>query len=203
MIDVLQAAAPLLDLLGSGKEVSESDRLKAFEDLLALQGDWMRRGHVSTFYEAVLAIALAEARRNPTIRDDASDIADEALIAFYSKDVRIANPMGWLRKTIENIGRVRTKKQRTIVRIDRDDLLLSGDEDSEATPPQVSDHVKNVVAEAIGTLSKSERDVALRYMEGRESLAAIGEELEIEPVAARVRWHRAKAKLRRYLAEHL
>lgn len=142
--------------------------------------------------------------------DDAADVAQEAFVQLYTNLVRLdeREPLtAWLFRVARNRCIDVIRRRRT-VSLSSD---TSGDDDAGSTTIDLADadplpdelveraDLERVLTAAIADLPPAYAEVvALRYASDR-SFAEIAAILEIDEGAARVRFHRAKALLRRTL----
>jgi RNA polymerase sigma-70 factor (ECF subfamily) len=140
--------------------------------------------------------------------DDAADVAQETFVQLYSHLARLdeREPIApWLFRVARNrcidiIRRRRTVPLQTID--DAGESSLASDPADEAPLPEElleRADLQRVLASAIAELPPTYAEVvALRYASDR-SFAEIAAILDCDEGAARVRFHRAKALLRRHL----
>ena len=140
--------------------------------------------------------------------DDAADVAQETFVQLYSH-LRYLNERDSLAPWLFRVARNRCidiiRRRRTVPLLAADD----SDENNQAIDPADDDplpeelaeraDLQRVLSNAIATLPPTYAEVvALRYAVDR-SFAEIALILDIDEGAARVRFHRAKALLRRHL----
>ncbi|HEY3058623.1 MAG TPA: sigma-70 family RNA polymerase sigma factor [Chloroflexota bacterium] len=137
--------------------------------------------------------------------DDAADVAQETFVQLYSNLHRLDEyePLApWLFRVARNRCIDVIRRRRTVpLDDDAEDEPL----DDQPLPDELVERadIQRVLAEAIATLPQQYAEVvALRYAADR-SFAEIGAILDLEEGAARVRFHRAKALLRRRLRDTL
>jgi RNA polymerase sigma factor (sigma-70 family) len=137
--------------------------------------------------------------------DDAADVAQETFVQLYSHLSQLDEyqPLSpWLFRVARNrcidvIRRRRTVPFNTNETDEREPI------DEEPLPDELAEHkdLQRLLHEAIAQLPPSYAEVvALRYAADR-SFAEIGQILDCDEGAARVRFHRAKSLLRKYLRE--
>jgi len=134
--------------------------------------------------------------------DDAADVAQDVFVQLFSHldQVDEFQPLApWLLRVARNRCIDVIRRRRTVPLDTTDDLQEPVDE--EPLPDELVERadIQQVLADAIANLPPSYAEVvALRYAADR-SFAEIGQILDLEEGAARVRFHRAKALLRQAL----
>jgi RNA polymerase sigma factor (sigma-70 family) len=140
--------------------------------------------------------------------DDAADVAQETFVQLYShfRQLNARDSLApWLFRVARNRCIDIIRRRRTVPLLAADD----SDENNQAIDPADDDplpeelaeraDLQRVLSNAIATLPPTYAEVvALRYAVDR-SFAEIALILDIDEGAARVRFHRAKALLRRHL----
>jgi RNA polymerase sigma factor (sigma-70 family) len=140
--------------------------------------------------------------------DDAADVAQETFVQLYShfRQLNARDSLApWLFRVARNRCIDIIRRRRTVPLLAADD----SDENNQAIDPADDDplpeelaeraDLQRVLSNAIATLPPTYAEVvALRYAADR-SFAEIALILDIDEGAARVRFHRAKALLRRHL----
>jgi RNA polymerase sigma-70 factor, ECF subfamily len=145
-------------------------------------------------------------------RDDAADVAQETFVQLYSHLGRLdeREPIApWLFRVARNrcidvIRRRRTVPLQTHTDAD-DDAQKPEPADQDPLPDELVERadLQQLLSRAIADLPPAYAEVvALRYA-GDRSFAEIASILECDEGAARVRFHRAKALLRRHLRQHM
>ena len=143
--------------------------------------------------------------------DDAADVAQETFVQLYSHLGRLdeREPIApWLFRVARNrcidvIRRRRTVSTRRARRRRRETTSIIEPADDEPLPDELAERadLQRVLADAIAELPPAYAEVvALRYA-GDRSFAEIAAILDCDEGAARVRFHRAKALLRRHLRQ--
>ena len=145
-------------------------------------------------------------------RDDAADVAQETFVQLYSHLARLneREPIApWLFRVARNrcIDVIRRRRTVPLGSIDDDgDAVVQLEPlDTDPLPDELVERadLQQILSSAIAGLPPAYAEVvALRYA-GDRSVAEIAVILECDEGAARVRFHRAKALLRRYLRLHL
>jgi RNA polymerase sigma-70 factor, ECF subfamily len=141
--------------------------------------------------------------------DDAADVAQETFVQLYSHLKRLdeREPLSpWLFRVARNRCIDIIRRRRTVpLELPGDDDAPFDPADAEPLPEQLVERadLQRVLQAAIEQLPLPYAEVvALRYAADR-SFAEIGAIVDCDEVAARVRFHRAKALLRRYLQHKL
>jgi RNA polymerase sigma-70 factor (ECF subfamily) len=144
--------------------------------------------------------------------DDAADVAQETFVQLYSHLGRLdeREPIApWLFRVARNRCIDVIRRRRTVplrVTDDSGEVSLASDPADEAPLPEEMVEradLQRVLSAAIAELPPAYAEVvALRYA-GDRSFAEIAVILECDEGAARVRFHRAKALLRRHLRANL
>ena len=143
--------------------------------------------------------------------EDAADVAQETFVQLYSHLGRLdeREPLApWLFRVARNrcIDIIRRRRTVSISLPDdptNDDTWLIEPADEEPLPEERLEQadLQRVLSDAIAELPAAYAEVvALRYA-GDRSFAEIALILEVDEGAARVRFHRAKALLRRHLRQ--
>src|SRR5689334_7188507 len=140
--------------------------------------------------------------------EDAADVAQETFVQLYSHLGRLdeREPIApWLFRVARNRCIDLIRRRRTVPLEMPDEWGESASQlelaDDEPLPDELAERadLQRLLAEAIATLSTAYAEVvSLRYA-GERSFAEIAQILECDEGAARVRFHRAKALLRRQL----
>ncbi len=137
--------------------------------------------------------------------DDAADVTQETFVQLYSNLARLDEyePLApWLFRVARNRCIDVIRRRRTIPLEDDAEYEPLDDEPLPDVLVERAD-IQRVLGEAIASLPTQYAEiVALRYAAER-SFAEIGAILDLEEGAARVRFHRAKALLRRRLRDTL
>jgi len=180
---------PTLSLEGQQIVAARRDQPGAFEALV--------RKHQSPLFNFCLRM-LGQA-------DDAADVAQETFVQLYSNLARLDEyePLApWLFRVARNRCIDVIRRRRTVP---LDDDVDYEPLDEAPLPEELVERadIQRVLSEVIATLPPQYAEVvALRYAADR-SFAEIGVILDLEEGAARVRFHRAKALLRRRLRDAL
>jgi|SRR5579864_444737 len=140
--------------------------------------------------------------------EDAADVAQETFVQLYSNLGRLdeREPLApWLFRVARNRCIDVIRRRRTVplgVPDDSGEIMLQFEPaDDEPLPDELAERadLQQLLARAIAALPPAYSEVvALRYA-GDRSFAEIAEILDCDEGAARVRFHRAKALLRRQL----
>jgi RNA polymerase sigma factor (sigma-70 family) len=134
--------------------------------------------------------------------DDAADVAQETFVQLFSHLDRIDEVEAlppWLFRVARNRCIDVIRRRRTVPLPQDDDTREPIDEDP--LPDEIAERadLQRLLSQAIAQLPPTYAEVvALRYAADR-SFAEIGLILDCDEGAARVRFHRAKSLLRRYL----
>ena len=144
--------------------------------------------------------------------DDAADVAQETFVQLYSHLARLDehDPIApWLFRVARNRCIDVIRRRRTVPLALDDDPEVPSEQvepaDQEPLPDELVERadLQHVLSKAIAALPANYAEVvALRYA-GDRSFAEIAAILDCDEGAARVRFHRAKALLRRQLRDHL
>src|SRR5689334_4190480 len=137
--------------------------------------------------------------------EDAADVAQETFVQLYSHLGRLdeREPIGpWLFRVARNRCIDVIRRRRTVpLASDHESVVDLDPADNEPLPDELAERadLQRQLARAIEALPRSYAEVvSLRYA-GELSFAEIAQILECDEGAARVRFHRAKALLRRHL----
>jgi RNA polymerase sigma-70 factor, ECF subfamily len=138
--------------------------------------------------------------------EDAADVAQETFVQLYSHLARLdaREPIApWLFRVARNrcIDVIRRRRTVPLTLVDDSDNLHSELVDDEPLPDELAERgdLQRLLTRAIAALPPTYSEVvALRYA-GDRSFAEIAQILDCDEGAARVRFHRAKAVLRREL----
>jgi RNA polymerase sigma-70 factor, ECF subfamily len=140
--------------------------------------------------------------------EDAADVAQETFVQLYSHLARLdeREPIApWLFRVARNRCIDLIRRRRTVplgMPDDSDERMSAVDvADDEPLPDELAERadLQRLLAQAIATLPPAYAEVvSLRYA-GERSFAEIAQILDCDEGAARVRFHRAKALLRRQL----
>jgi RNA polymerase sigma-70 factor (ECF subfamily) len=157
-----------------------------------------RRERFRALYEANYAAILGYALRRCPDPDDAADVVSETFLVAWRRleAVPVDDARLWLygtaRRVLSNQRRGSRRRRQLGNRL-RDDLRRAA-----PTAPEVDGRLGSVAA-AFSRLSFRDREViALAVWEGLDA-AELGQALECSPTAARIRLHRARARLKRHL----
>jgi RNA polymerase sigma-70 factor, ECF subfamily len=144
--------------------------------------------------------------------EDAADVAQETFVQLYSYLGRLdaREPIApWLFRVARNRCIDVIRRRRTVPLGTADDSAETPPRldpaDEEPLPDELAERadLQRLLARAIDSLPPAYAEVvSLRYA-GERSFAEIAQILECEEGAARVRFHRAKALLRRHLRQSL
>lgn len=188
------APGPEIGLSLEGQQViaARRDEPGAFEALV--------RRHQAPLYNFCLRL-LGQA-------EDAADVAQETFVQLYSHLGRLdaREPIApWLFRVARNRCIDVIRRRRTVPLGSADDsgdaLLHFDPADDEPLPEELAERadLQRLLLSAIHALPPAYAEVvSLRYA-GERSFAEIGQILDCDEGAARVRFHRAKALLRRHL----
>src|SRR5690348_12700107 len=139
--------------------------------------------------------------------EDAADVAQETFVQLYSHLGRLdeREPIApWLFRVARNRCIDLIRRRRTVPLSVTDDSAPDFDPaDDEPLPDELAERadLQRVLARAIASLPPAYAEVvSLRYA-GERSFAEIAQILDCDEGAARVRFHRAKALLRRELRQ--
>jgi RNA polymerase sigma-70 factor (ECF subfamily) len=140
--------------------------------------------------------------------DDAADVAQETFVQLYNHLARLdeREPLSpWLFRVARNRCIDVIRRRRTVPLIAPNDtsdgLLQVEPADEEPLPDELAERadLQRLLADAISALPPTYAEVvSLRYA-GERSFAEIAQILDCDEGTARVRFHRAKALLRRHL----
>ena len=179
---------PVLSLEGQQIAAARRGEPGAFDALV--------RRHQTPLYNFCLRM-LARA-------DDAADVAQETFVQLFSYLNRIdeSEPLSpWLYRVARNRCIDVIRRRRTVAFNPDEESSEPIDEDP--LPDEIAERadLQRLLSEAIAQLPPTYAEVvALRYAADR-SFAEIGVILDCDEGAARVRFHRAKSLLRRYLRD--
>ncbi|HUN79225.1 MAG TPA: RNA polymerase sigma factor [Solirubrobacteraceae bacterium] len=166
----------------------------------ALQPDPAARARLTALYRThghdILAYAL---RRAPSPEDAADAVAETFLVAWRRLSEVPAEPQArlWLygvaHRVMLNLHRAERRRNRLAERLGTELRTL-------ATPPSPDDRARALLA-ALQTLAPEDRELLLLVGWEELSPAQAATVLGISAVAARVRLHRARRRLRRALSD--
>jgi RNA polymerase sigma-70 factor (ECF subfamily) len=185
---------------------------------LTLEGQQIvaARRHDSTAFEALVrrhqSAVFNFCYRMLGQPDDAADVAQETFVQLYSHLARLDehDPLApWLFRVARNRCIDVIRRRRTVPLALDDDPEVPSEQlepaDQDPLPDELVERadLQHVLSKAIAALPPNYAEVvALRYA-GDRSFAEIAVILDCDEGAARVRFHRAKAMLRRQLRDHL
>ncbi len=170
-----------------------------------LQGDHQAfAGLVTRYQNYVFTLAL----RMVKSREDAEEVAQDAFIkAFkYLADFKGASKFStWLYTIVNNTGiTFLRKKKLDISSLDNEAVFARADNiDSGARADQVEQKSRqNMVNRAIALLNPDDAQIITLFYKAEQSLDETAQVLGIEVNAAKVRLHRARARLKEKMESH-
>ncbi len=189
----------------SDASLQESERLAAFEHMLALSGGWWGPGTLRDFAKVCALAALRRGRRDAVDRIDWEGIADEALVVLYRKASTIENPRAWLNGVVRIL--IKREMEDFNLELNADELL---DIHAETMPTAFEEEIERAamedepareaapaLLEAIQQLPPSLQRVAMETLVNGLSRRKTCELLGIGAGTLRQRLQRMRARLRK------